>query len=93
MNNDWQLGDFQTVFYTRVISWIRHCLIPEYKWENNEHAGCPDCCLYVQFSTRGTTVLRDMTDSWAGVEKYKMNQEYLLLTESLLGVKRCQEPV
>lgn len=66
---------------------------------NNEHAGCPDCCLYIQFSTRGTTVLREMTESWARAEKNTMNQGYLLITKSLLGVcqkvsgaslKRCQ---
>lgn len=55
---------------------------------NNEHTGCPNCCLYVQFSTRGTTVLEEMIDSWAAAKRHKVNQEYLLITESLLGV--CQ---
>lgn len=62
---------------------------------NNEHPGCPNQDLYVQFSTRGTKVLGELTDSWAGAEKYKMNQEYLLITnrkkkhQSLRGV--CQK--
>lgn len=62
---------------------------------NNEHPGCPDQVLHVQFSARGAKGLGEMTDSWAGAEKYKMNQEYLLITkrkkkhQSLRGV--CQK--
>lgn len=64
---------------------------------NKEHPGCPDWALYIyNFPLKEPRFLGEMTDSWAGAEKYKMIQECLLITEStkrkcqsLLGV--CQK--